>query len=131
MAAARPSSPSTAARCEPTIRAPAGIASRRERSARSMGTWAFVPGPSLVLGPSSDLSPRPRTAGPRTDQGPRTKHPGPVDPLVVSARTKYAMGLTEGHDMINVSITVNGKVRKAHVEPRLLLAHFLREQLNL
>jgi carbon-monoxide dehydrogenase small subunit len=33
--------------------------------------------------------------------------------------------------MIPVSITVNGKVRKAHVEPRLLLAHFLREQLNL
>jgi aerobic carbon-monoxide dehydrogenase small subunit len=33
--------------------------------------------------------------------------------------------------MIQVSITVNGKVRKAHVEPRLLLAHFLREQLNL
>ena len=33
--------------------------------------------------------------------------------------------------MISVSITVNGKVRKAHVEPRLLLAHFLREQLNL
>jgi carbon-monoxide dehydrogenase small subunit len=32
--------------------------------------------------------------------------------------------------MIPVSITVNGKVRKAHVEPRLLLAHFLREQLN-
>ena len=33
--------------------------------------------------------------------------------------------------MIPVSITVNGKVRKAYVEPRLLLAHFLREQLNL
>ena len=33
--------------------------------------------------------------------------------------------------MVQVSITVNGKVRKAHVEPRLLLAHFLREQLNL
>ena len=33
--------------------------------------------------------------------------------------------------MTQVSITVNGKVRKAHVEPRLLLAHFLREQLNL
>ena len=28
-------------------------------------------------------------------------------------------------------MTVNGKVRKADVEPRLLLTHFLREQLNL
>ena len=33
--------------------------------------------------------------------------------------------------MPQVSITVNGKVRKAHVEPRLLLVHFLRETLNL
>jgi aerobic carbon-monoxide dehydrogenase small subunit len=33
--------------------------------------------------------------------------------------------------MSQVSIKVNGKVRKAQVEPRLLLAHFLREQLNL
>jgi hypothetical protein len=33
--------------------------------------------------------------------------------------------------MAQVSIAVNGKVRKAHVEPRLLLVHFLREQLNL
>jgi carbon-monoxide dehydrogenase small subunit len=33
--------------------------------------------------------------------------------------------------MTQVSITVNGRVRKVHVEPRLLLAHFLREQLNL
>jgi carbon-monoxide dehydrogenase small subunit len=33
--------------------------------------------------------------------------------------------------MTQVSITVNGKVRKTEVEPRLLLAHFLREQLNL
>jgi len=33
--------------------------------------------------------------------------------------------------MAQVSITVNGKVRKATVEPRVLLAHFLREQLNL
>ena len=33
--------------------------------------------------------------------------------------------------MAQVSITVNGKVRKATVEPRLLLAHFLREQLLL
>ena len=33
--------------------------------------------------------------------------------------------------MAQVSITVNGKVRKAQVEPRMLLAHFLREQLHL
>ena len=33
--------------------------------------------------------------------------------------------------MPQVSITVNGKVRKARVEPRLLLVHFLREQLLL
>jgi len=33
--------------------------------------------------------------------------------------------------MAQVSITVNGKVRKATVEPRVLLAHFLRDQLNL
>jgi len=33
--------------------------------------------------------------------------------------------------MPQISITVNGKVRKADVEPRLLLTHFLREQLNL
>jgi carbon-monoxide dehydrogenase small subunit len=33
--------------------------------------------------------------------------------------------------MAQVSITVNGKARKANVEPRLLLAHFLRDQLNL
>jgi carbon-monoxide dehydrogenase small subunit len=33
--------------------------------------------------------------------------------------------------MTAVSMTVNGRVRKAHVEPRLLLVHFLREQLNL
>ena len=33
--------------------------------------------------------------------------------------------------MIQVSITVNGKARKATVEPRLLLVHFLREHLNL
>ncbi len=33
--------------------------------------------------------------------------------------------------MARVSITVNGKPRKADVEPRLLLAHFLREHLNL
>ena len=33
--------------------------------------------------------------------------------------------------MTQVSITVNGKVRKAIVEPRTLLVHFLREHLNL
>ena len=33
--------------------------------------------------------------------------------------------------MIPIAITVNGKVRKAHLEPRTLLVHFLREQLNL
>ena len=32
--------------------------------------------------------------------------------------------------MAHVSMTVNGKVRKAHVEPRLLLVHFLREHLH-
>jgi carbon-monoxide dehydrogenase small subunit len=34
-------------------------------------------------------------------------------------------------DPVPVSITVNGKVRKAVVEPRLLLVHFLRETLGL
>jgi aerobic carbon-monoxide dehydrogenase small subunit len=33
--------------------------------------------------------------------------------------------------MVQISITVNGKARTAHVEPRLLLVHFLREQLHL
>ena len=33
--------------------------------------------------------------------------------------------------MAQVSMTVNGKVRKGDVEPRLLLVHFLREQLLL
>jgi len=33
--------------------------------------------------------------------------------------------------MTHVSITVNGKARKAQVEPRMLLVHFLRERLNL
>jgi carbon-monoxide dehydrogenase small subunit len=47
------------------------------------------------------------------------------------------MKLTCGADvnivvaMPQVSMTVNGKVRKAQVEPRLLLVHFLREQLHL
>ena len=34
-------------------------------------------------------------------------------------------------DTISVEITVNGKKRKAQVEPRLLLVHFLRENLGL
>jgi carbon-monoxide dehydrogenase small subunit len=34
-------------------------------------------------------------------------------------------------DPISVSITVNGKERRASVEPRLLLVHFLRENLGL
>jgi carbon-monoxide dehydrogenase small subunit len=33
--------------------------------------------------------------------------------------------------MAQVSITVNGKTRRGEVEPRTLLVHFLREQLNL
>ena len=33
--------------------------------------------------------------------------------------------------MTQIAMTVNGKTRKAHVEPRTLLVHFLREQLNL
>ena len=34
-------------------------------------------------------------------------------------------------ETLPISITVNGKVRKASVEPRLLLVHFLRENLAL
>jgi len=33
--------------------------------------------------------------------------------------------------MTHISVTVNGRLRKGHVEPRTLLVHFLREQLNL
>ena len=33
--------------------------------------------------------------------------------------------------MAHISLTVNGKGRKADVEPRLLLVHYLREQLRL
>ena len=33
--------------------------------------------------------------------------------------------------MAQVTITINGKLRKADVEPRMLLVHFLRERLNL
>src|ERR1041384_3812926 len=36
-----------------------------------------------------------------------------------------------GGPMAKVSVTVNGKVRTADVEPRTLLVHFLRETLNL
>ena len=37
----------------------------------------------------------------------------------------------KGEPMARISMTVNGKARKADVEPRLLLVHFLREQLRL
>src|SRR5512147_2542044 len=33
--------------------------------------------------------------------------------------------------MTHVAITVNGRLRKANIEPRTLLVHFLREHLNL
>jgi len=33
--------------------------------------------------------------------------------------------------MAHVAMNVNGKLRKAQVEPRMLLVHFLRENLNL
>ena len=33
--------------------------------------------------------------------------------------------------MVQVSMAVNGRKRKGQVEPRMLLVHFLREQLNL
>ena len=33
--------------------------------------------------------------------------------------------------MAQISITVNGKVRKGNVDPRVLLVHFLREHLRL
>ena len=33
--------------------------------------------------------------------------------------------------MAQISVAVNGKTRAANVEPRMLLVHFLREQLNL
>ena len=42
------------------------------------------------------------------------------------------MGLTRNEgNMAQISMTVNGKLRKGHVEPRMLLVHFLREQLYL
>ncbi|MEX1103128.1 MAG: (2Fe-2S)-binding protein, partial [Dehalococcoidia bacterium] len=34
-------------------------------------------------------------------------------------------------DTVPVRISVNGKMREAEVEPRLLLVHFLRENLGL
>jgi carbon-monoxide dehydrogenase small subunit len=40
-------------------------------------------------------------------------------------------GFSREEPMPQVSITVNGKTRKAQAEPRTLLVHFLREQLNL
>jgi aerobic carbon-monoxide dehydrogenase small subunit len=33
--------------------------------------------------------------------------------------------------MAHITITINGRVRSGHVEPRMLLVHFLREQLHL
>jgi carbon-monoxide dehydrogenase small subunit len=33
--------------------------------------------------------------------------------------------------MVQIAITINGKLRKGLVEPRMLLVHFLREQMNL
>jgi len=41
------------------------------------------------------------------------------------------MRSSKGTHMAHASITVNGKACTVDVEPRLLLAHFLREQLNL
>jgi xanthine dehydrogenase iron-sulfur cluster and FAD-binding subunit A len=32
--------------------------------------------------------------------------------------------------MMQISMSINGMAGKAHVEPRTLLVHFLREQLN-
>src|SRR5918997_979361 len=46
------------------------------------------------------------------------------------ARLGIESGPPESH-MIPIAITVNGRLRKAQVEPRMLLVHFLREQLNL
>ena len=33
--------------------------------------------------------------------------------------------------MADIAMTVNGRLRKAHVEPRMLLVDYLREQLHL
>ena len=35
------------------------------------------------------------------------------------------------HSALSINVTVNGKAREAQVEPRLLLVHFLRENLGL
>ena len=43
----------------------------------------------------------------------------------------YAPSPPREEPMAQVSMTVNGKVRKGNVEPRVLLVHFLREQLRL
>jgi len=42
-----------------------------------------------------------------------------------------ALRYQKGAPMAQISVTVNGKLRKADVEPRLLLVHFLRDQLRL
>jgi carbon-monoxide dehydrogenase small subunit len=41
------------------------------------------------------------------------------------------MSLLEPADRVSVTVTVNGESHTAEVEPRLLLVHFLREDLNL
>ena len=51
--------------------------------------------------------------------------------LLVLAHQSGRLASSRAVHMANVSITVNGKPRTADVEPRLLLVHFLREQLNL
>jgi carbon-monoxide dehydrogenase small subunit len=50
-----------------------------------------------------------------------------VDPQA----SNRAGGRAEEEPMVQVSMRVNGKMRKGQVEPRMLLVHFLREQLNL
>src|SRR5690349_14922963 len=37
----------------------------------------------------------------------------------------------ESPQMVQISMTVNGKARKGNVDPRVLLVHFLREHLRL
>src|SRR5262245_26769043 len=52
--------------------------------------------------------------------------------LVAVGSQPQALGSQRrGTLMADISMTVNGKVRKGSVEPRLLLAHFLREHLRL
>jgi carbon-monoxide dehydrogenase small subunit len=43
----------------------------------------------------------------------------------------YSVGTSNETLMMQISVTVNDKARKAQVEARTLLVHFLREQLNL